>query len=66
MLMTTSECLAKYESFYRIAQAVRRGELYKVARGVYSDTRGGGDVNAAQDMTVVLFPTTDFKFTLPV
>lgn len=27
--------------------------------------KAGGDVNAAQDMTVVLFPTTDFKFTLP-
>ena len=25
--------------------------------------KAGGDVNAAQDMTVVLFPSTDFKFT---
>ena len=39
MLMTTSECMAKYGSFYRIAQAVRKGELCKVARGVYSDDR---------------------------
>ena len=37
--MKTSECVAKYGSFYRIGQAVRRGELYKVARGVYSDDR---------------------------
>ena len=37
MLMTTAECLAKYGSFYRIAQAVRSGELRKLAHGVYSD-----------------------------
>ena len=39
MLMTTLECMAKYGSFYRIAQAVRRGELHKVSHGVYSDDR---------------------------
>ena len=39
MLMTTLECMAKYGSFYRIAQAVRRGELFKVSHGVYSDDR---------------------------
>ena len=54
MLMTTSECLAKYESFYRIAQAVRRGELYKVARGVYSDTRRHRDV----EMLLKKYPTS--------
>ena len=27
--------------------------------------KAGGDVNAAQDMTVVLFPSTNFKFKLP-
>ena len=39
MLMTTSECMAKYGSFYRIAQAIRSGALYKIAHGVYSDNR---------------------------
>lgn len=44
MLMTTSECLAKYGSFYRIALAIRAGELRKVAHGVYSDNRRHRDV----------------------
>lgn len=39
MLMTTPECIAKYGSFYRIAQAVRNGELHKIAHGVYSDNK---------------------------
>jgi len=39
MLMTTLECMAKYGSFYRIAQAIRSGELYKIAHGVYSDNK---------------------------
>ena len=38
MLMTTSECLAKYGNFYRIAQAIRCGELRKITHGVYSDS----------------------------
>lgn len=46
MLMTTSECLAEYGNFYRIAQAVRRGALYKVAHGIYSDSRRHRDVEA--------------------
>lgn len=37
MLMTTAECLSLYGSFYRMAQAVRRGELHKIEHGVYSD-----------------------------
>ena len=44
MLMTTLECLAKYGSFYRIAQAVRKGELCRVAHGVYSDDKRHRDV----------------------
>ena len=44
MLMTTQECLAKYGSFYRIAQAVRNGELHKIAHGVYSDNNRYRDV----------------------
>lgn len=27
--------------------------------------KAGGDVNAAQDMTVVAYPSTNFKFSLP-
>lgn len=42
--MSTSECKAKYGSFYRIAQAIRNGELHKVAHGVYSDGRRHRDV----------------------
>ena len=37
MLKTTTECLAAYGSRYLIAEAVKRGELRKVAKGVYSD-----------------------------
>ena len=44
MLMTTSECMAKYGSFYQIAQAVRSGELHKIAHGVYSDNKRYRDV----------------------
>lgn len=44
MLMTTKECLAKYGSFYRIAQAVRSGELRKLAQGIYSDGKRHRDV----------------------
>lgn len=54
MLMTTSECLAKYGNFYRIAQAVRRGALYKVAHGVYSDDKRHRDV----EMLLKKFPTS--------
>lgn len=54
MLMTTSECLAKYGNFYRIAQAVRRGELYKVAHGVYSDDKRHRDV----EMLLMKYPTS--------
>ena len=38
MLMSTSECLAKYGNYYRIAQAIRCGELHKITHGVYSDS----------------------------
>ena len=44
MLATTAECLAKYGSFYRMAQAIRRGELHKLAHGVYSDGKRPRDV----------------------
>ena len=44
MLMTTLECIAKYGSFYRITQAIRKGELRKVAHGVYSDGKRYRDV----------------------
>lgn len=27
--------------------------------------KAGGDVNAAQDMTIVAFPSTEFKFSIP-
>ena len=48
MLMTTAECKAKYGSFYRIAQAVRGGELQKIAHGVYSDGKRYRDVEMLQ------------------
>ena len=44
MLMTTSECMAKFGSFYRIAQAVREGKLCKMARGLYADSKRHRDV----------------------
>ncbi len=37
MLMTTSECLAKYGSFYHISKAIQEDKLRKIAHGVYSD-----------------------------
>ena len=33
--------------------------------GDVSVFKAGGDVNAAQDMTVTMFPSTDFAFTVP-
>lgn len=48
MLMTTSECIAKYGSFYRIEKAIRSGELRKVAHGVYSDGKRYRDVEMLQ------------------
>ena len=44
MLMTTEECLARYGSFYRIAQAVRKGQLRKLAHGIYLDGKRYRDV----------------------
>ena len=54
MLMTTSECVAKYGSFYRIAKAIQRGELQKIAHGVYSDGKRYRDVEKLQK----IFPTS--------
>ena len=60
--------------------AIWIGDTYNSADGTYTPTgsdgqweftgdvtayKAGGDVNAAQDMTVVIFPSTDFKFSLP-
>lgn len=54
MLMTTSECKAKYGNFYRIAQAVQGGELRKIAHGVYSDGKRYRDVELLQKV----YPTS--------
>lgn len=54
MLMTTSECLAKYGTCYRIVKAVRAGELRKVAYGVYSDGNRYRDVEMLQK----IYPTS--------
>ena len=53
MLMTTLECIAKYGSFYRITQAIRKGELRKVAHGVYSDGKRYRDV----ELLLMKYPT---------
>ena len=54
MLMTTSECIAKYGSFYRIAKAIQNGELQKIAHGVYSDGKRYRDVEKLQK----IYPTS--------
>ena len=52
MLMTTAECLSRYGSFYRIALAVRKGELRKVTHGVYSD----GQRHSAIELLLKKYP----------
>lgn len=39
MLMTTTDCLVRYGSKYRIAKAVRAGELHKISNGIYFEGR---------------------------
>lgn len=39
MLFSYNECIKKYNSNYRIQQAVRNGLLYKLAPGIYSDRK---------------------------
>jgi len=54
MLKTTSECLAIYGSNYLIAEAVRRGELHKVASGIYSD----GSRHREVELLQIRYPTS--------
>ena len=54
MLKTTRECLATYGSHYHIAAAVRRGELRKVAPGIYSDGSRYREVELLQ----IRYPTS--------
>ena len=39
MLFSYEECIKKYNSDYRIKQAVQNGLLYKLAPGIYSDRK---------------------------
>lgn len=44
MLFSTKECVEKYGNFYQIAAAIRRGELFKIEPGVYSDDEGPREI----------------------
>ena len=38
MIYTYSQCIEKYKSDYQLKKAVKRGDLYKLEKGLYSDT----------------------------
>ncbi len=39
MLFSYEECLNKFGSDYRLKQAIQAGDLYKIAKGIYSDKK---------------------------
>lgn len=43
MLFSYNECINKYNSDYKIKQAIRDGKLYKLAPGIYSDAKNVPD-----------------------
>ena len=38
MLLTHSECLERWQSDYQIKKRVREGTLFRIEKGIYSDT----------------------------
>ena len=37
MVYSYSQCIEKYKSDYQLKKAVKRGDLYKIEKGIYSD-----------------------------
>lgn len=58
MLFTYGECEAKFGSHYRINKAIQDGILYKLANGVYSDTK------QVSEIEVIAFKYPRAVFTL--
>ena len=58
MLFTYGECEAKFGSYYKISKAIQDGELYKIATGVYSDTK------QVSELEVISFKYPGAVFTL--
>ena len=44
MLFSYGECEAKYGTNYKIQKAINEGVLYKIASGIYSDTKNVSEI----------------------
>ena len=58
MLFSYGECEAKYGTNYKIQKAINEGVLYKIASGIYSDTKNVSEIE------IIAFKYPNGVFTL--
>lgn len=44
MLYSYQECILKYQSDYQIRKAIKKGKLFQLSKGIYSELRGVSDL----------------------